>query len=98
MALSEMDTKVKPKTARPKQYVVLFHNDDFTPFDFVIAVLTQIFHTGVEEAEHLTHEIHTKGKGTKGPYTHEVAETRVAIAMDRARQHEFPFMCTVEPA
>ena len=96
MSNNELKTKSKNKVARPKQYVVMFHNDDFTPFDFVIAVLMQIFKIAQDEAERLTMDIHKKGTATHGPMTHEVAETRVTLAMDWAKTYEMPFKCTIE--
>ena len=42
------------KVVIPKMYKVLLHNDDKTTFDFVISVLTRIFHKTAEEALEIT--------------------------------------------
>jgi ATP-dependent Clp protease adaptor protein ClpS len=98
MSTPDLKTKTRTRVARPKQFVVMFHNDDFTPFDFVIAVMTDIFKIGIEEAERLTMTIHKDGSAAHGPMTHEIAETRATLAMDWAKSYELPFKCTVEEA
>lgn len=95
MSQTEKDVKTSPKVARPKQYVVVFLNDDFTPMEFVVWVFQQFFHKSLEEAEQLTLKIHKDGKATVGPFTHEIAETRVMLVAQHARQYEFPFKCDV---
>ncbi len=95
---TNLNPKAKPKLERPKQYVVKFLNDDFTPMDFVVAVMTEVFKMGVEEAEQKTMEVHTNGHAVHGPMTHEVAETRVTMAAHWARAHEMPFRCEVAEA
>ena len=90
------DTKAKPKLERPKQFTVVFLNDDFTPVDFVNEVLAQIFNLGVEEADKITMTIHRSGRGNTGTYTLEVAQMKVAQVMSAAKHHEFPFTCSAE--
>ena len=33
-------TKVRPKTKKPSMYRVLLMNDDYTPMEFVVSILT----------------------------------------------------------
>ena len=35
---------LKERNKRPNMYKVLVFNDDYTPMDFVIAILTTLFH------------------------------------------------------
>jgi ATP-dependent Clp protease adaptor protein ClpS len=42
--------------------------------------------------------VHKKGIGVAGVYTYEVAETKVALVENLARQHEYPLKCTMEEA
>jgi ATP-dependent Clp protease adaptor protein ClpS len=44
------DTRVKLKTKRPRLHKVLLLNDDYTPREFVVAVLRPIFRTSDSEA------------------------------------------------
>lgn len=81
----------------PKMYKVILHNDDTTTFDFVIMVLTKIFHKTFSEAVDLTKEIHIHGQGIAGaPYTMEIAEEKTAETIALARANGFPLTPTFE--
>lgn len=81
----------------PKMYKVILHNDDTTTFDFVISVLTTIFHKTVEEAVELTKTIHVSGQGIAGaPYTREIAEEKTMETVAYARANGFPLTPTFE--
>ena len=89
-------TKVKPKTKRPNLYRVLLLNDDYTPMEFVIDVLQNIFQKNREEATKIMLHVHQKGVGICGVYTYEVAETKVTQTVDYARKNQHPLQCTLE--
>lgn len=97
MSQADLATKSKSKTAKPKRYTVVFLNDDFTPVEFVMQVMMQIFKQSLEDAERITLDIHKKGKGTVGVYSHEIAETKVAQVMDAAKRYEYPLTCSPAP-
>jgi ATP-dependent Clp protease adaptor protein ClpS len=42
--------KTKPKTARPPLWKVILLNDDFTPREFVVAVLKAVFRMNADQA------------------------------------------------
>lgn len=84
------------KIARPKKYQVVLLNDDFTPFEFVVAVLVQYFNMGMDQAESVMFQAHTTGKGLCGVYPKDVAETKVKEAMDLAKVEGHPLMLVVE--
>lgn len=92
----DLKPRQEKKISRPKQYVVKFINDDFTPMEFVVAIMMEVFKMDLETAEAKTLEVHNKGQAVHGPLTHEIAETRATIAMDWAKTYEFPFRCSVE--
>ncbi len=93
-ALAETKEKVK----RPPMFRVLMHNDDYTTMEFVVEVLCSIYGKPLEEAFHIMLNIHHKGIGMCGVFTHEVAETKIAATHDRARSDGLPLMCSMEPA
>jgi ATP-dependent Clp protease adaptor protein ClpS len=97
MAHAETVTKDKVKIKKPGMFKVVFNNDNKTPMEFVIEVLMIIFHHDRATAEHITMDIHTKGKGTAGVYTYEVAEQKTVETTSAARQHSFPLTVSVEP-
>ena len=39
----QSDTKTKERVSRPRKYKVIMFNDDYTPMEFVIQILEQIF-------------------------------------------------------
>jgi len=53
---------------------VVFHNDDYTPMEFVEFVLKRVFHISILDALALTLVVHTKGKAIAGTYAFEAAE------------------------
>ena len=93
-----MVTKTRPKTKRSNLYRVLLLNDDYTPMEFVVQILEEIFSLDRTTATRIMLEVHTKGRGTAGVYTYEIAETRVAQVNGFARQHQHPLLCTMEEA
>ena len=89
-------TRPEAKTERAPMYKVLLINDDYTPMEFVVAVLEQIFRLSRESAVTLMLAIHNDGVGVAGIYTHEIAETKAQQVLNMARKHDHPLMCVVE--
>ena len=89
-------TRTKPKTKRPSQYRVLLLNDDYTPMEFVILVLQDVFNKSREDAMRIMLHVHNHGVGECGVYPYEVAETKVARVMDAARKNQHPLQCVME--
>jgi ATP-dependent Clp protease adaptor protein ClpS len=88
----------KPEVARPPMYQVVLLNDDYTPMDFVVAVLEIFFDMNREKATQVMLHVHTRGKGICGVYTREVAETKVTQVNEFSRSHQHPLLCTMEKA
>ncbi len=89
-------TKTRTKPKKPSQYKVLLLNDDYTPMEFVVAVLKRFFGMNMEEATRVMLHVHQKGVGVCGIFTYEVAETKVTQVMDAARENQHPLQCTLE--
>jgi ATP-dependent Clp protease adaptor protein ClpS len=89
-------TRTKTQTRRPSMYRVLLLNDDYTPMEFVVAVLKKYFNKGPEEATRIMLHVHQHGVGECGIFTYEVAETKVTQVMDYARKHQHPLQCIME--
>lgn len=89
-------TKTKPKTKRPSLYRVLLLNDDYTPMEFVVLVLQDVFNKTREDAMRIMLHVHNQGVGECGVYPFEVAETKVTRVMDTARKNQHPLQCVME--
>ncbi len=87
----------KPRLKRPPLYRVLLLNDDYTTMEFVIDVLTSVFHHSEEKAAQIMMHVHQKGSGICGVFTREIAETKVEQVMQYAQQNKHPLQCTMEP-
>ena len=90
-------TKTKTVVERPKLYKVILFNDDYTPRDFVVLVLSLVFRTGPEAAQKIMITAHMKGSCVVAVYTRDIAETKVKEAMDLAKEAGFPLMFKAEP-
>ena len=88
----------KPKLKPPKQYKVIVVNDDFTPMEFVVQVLTMFFAMDHAKATRVMMAVHTKGKGVCGIFSHEIAETKVDQVNEFSRINQHPLMCIMEEA
>ncbi|WP_375450407.1 ATP-dependent Clp protease adapter ClpS [uncultured Devosia sp.] len=89
-------TKTRTKTKRPNLYRVLLLNDDYTPMEFVVLVLQDVFNKSREEAMQVMMHVHQKGVGECGVFPYEVAETKVTRVMDTARKNQHPLQCVME--
>ncbi len=90
--------EAKPEVERPPLYQVVLLNDDFTPMEFVVAVLETFFNMSREQATQVMLHVHTRGKGVCGVFTREVAETKVTQVNEFSRSHQHPLLCTLEKA
>ena len=82
----------------PPMYQVVLLNDDYTPMNFVVAVLEQIFGRDRETATQLMLKVHHEGRAVCGVYSRDVADTKVAQVLYAARSAGHPLQCVVEPA
>ena len=91
------DVEERQKSAVPKRYRVIFHNDDYTTMEYVVEVLRRFFHKSESEALHVMLTVHKKGSAVAGAYPRDVAETKVVEVMQDAREHGHPLLVTAEP-
>jgi ATP-dependent Clp protease adaptor protein ClpS len=92
----QIDEKIKQKVQEPNRWKVIFLNDDTTPMEFVMGVLTEIFKHTQETAKEITLEIHTSGSGIAGIYSFEIAEVKAVEATQLARANGFPLQIKME--
>jgi ATP-dependent Clp protease adaptor protein ClpS len=88
--------KVVVSLQPPSFWKVIFLNDDKTPMDLVIYLLTSIFKHDQKRATEITMEIHNTGSGIAGVYTFEIAEQLGLDATKIARENGSPLKIQVE--
>jgi len=92
VVLDTQKSRVKP----PPLYKVVLLNDDYTPMDFVVAVLQTIFSMTREQATQVMLKVHREGMGVCGVYPKDVAATKVEQVIAFSRKHEHPLQCLME--
>ncbi len=90
--LEAKKSRVKP----PPMFKVLLLNDDYTPMDFVVAVLQSIFTMTREQATQVMLKVHREGMGVCGVYPRDLAESKVEQVLAFAREHQHPLKCVME--
>jgi ATP-dependent Clp protease adaptor protein ClpS len=100
MSTKEQDGSVieaeKVRLKPPALYKVMLLNDDYTPMDFVVAVLQIVFAMNREQATQVMFRVHRDGMGVCGTYSREVAARKVDQVVAMAREHQHPLQCTME--
>jgi ATP-dependent Clp protease adaptor protein ClpS len=93
---TSVEEKVVVSLQPPKLWKVIFLNDDQTPMELVIDLLTGIFKHNESKDKDITLEIHESGSAVAGVYAFEIAEQKGIEATGVARQHGSPLRITVE--
>jgi len=91
-----VDSKTDIEVDEPPMYKVMLLNDDYTTMDFVVEVLVYVFQKPPEEATLIMLNVHRKGVGVCGIYPYEIAETKVNLVENLARENGFPLKCIME--
>ena len=82
----------------PQRYKVVLLNDDYTPMDFVVLVLTEIFLLPPTQASAVMLLVHHEGRGVCGVYQKDIAQSKCRQVHDRAQAEAYPLKCVVEAA
>jgi ATP-dependent Clp protease adaptor protein ClpS len=88
----------KHRLKEPEDYKVILLNDDYTSMDFVVFILSEIFHKSNEEAEKVMYIIHNSGRAVAGVYSFDLAKTKSTQVHNLAQQNNFPLKCILEKA
>jgi ATP-dependent Clp protease adaptor protein ClpS len=76
---------------------VFVHNDDVTPFEFVVAVIRAVFRLSGRSALAITTEAHYTGVAYVMTLPQEEAKYRVSQAHALARSAGYPLTFSIEP-
>lgn len=103
MTTTNTDVKIKTKAkvdvklSPPKDYKVIYVNDEVTTMDFVVETLMGIFNFGRDAAIEITGKIHTDGSAIVAILPYELAEQKGVEVTLLARHNGFPLTVKIEP-
>ena len=86
----------KQKTKLPSIYKVIILNDDYTPMEFVVYTIQNVFKKSHDEATRIMLKIHMEGQGVCGMFPLEIAETKMKQVLNLAKEHQHPLQCIIE--
>ncbi len=87
----------REQPSQEPRWRVLIHNDDVTPFDYVIRILLHFFLVSEEIAEHIAQVAHNEGQAVVVVRPRTEAERLVKVARARARLDGYPLTFSMEP-
>ena len=90
-------TKIEPKVERPRLHKVILLNDDYTPREFVTAVLMMVFHMSEDQAYRVMMTAHQRGACVVAAFTRDIAESKATEGTNAGRQNGHPLEFTTEP-
>ena len=86
----------RPKLKKPRMFQVVLLNDDYTPMEFVVAIIQEYFKKDRETATQIMLQVHRDGKGMCGVYPKDIASTKVELVLTHARKAGHPLQCVME--
>src|SRR5262245_39264216 len=92
----DVSVQERQETKRPRRFKVVLYNDDYTPMEFVVTILEQVFAKTATEATQIMLRIHRGGQGVAGVYVQEIAETKVSAVHRMAESRGYPLRAGVE--
>ena len=84
------------KIDKPKMYHVVLLNDDYTPAEFVVYILTEVFALELQKATQVMFATYRNRKGIVGTYLKDIAESKVAKATKYSSKHQHPLKFDIE--
>jgi len=96
-AISEAGAESENKADEPTYEVVLL-NDEYTPMEFVVWVLQDVFCVTHENAVDMMLSVHKSGTRSCGLYGRVEAQKLARRVIELARERQHPLCCVLRPA
>ena len=90
-------TGVYRQIERPRLHKVILLNDDYTPREFVVAVLKAEFRMNEDQAYRVMITAHKRGACVVAVFERDIAETKATRATEMGRSKGYPLLFTTEP-
>jgi ATP-dependent Clp protease adaptor protein ClpS len=94
IVVAEPDPDEEARRKEPSE--VWLHNDSYTPAEYVVKILQQVFALGLWKATWIMTKAHVTGEAMVGVYPLEEARTKVHAAHERAREDGWPLRLSVQ--
>jgi ATP-dependent Clp protease adapter protein ClpS len=88
---------VRDTPANISDLQIITHNDDETPWEFVVDLVRSVFGRPEEEAKALTTMVAKQGRAVCGTYPAAVADAMLATAQQRIKEAGYPLLVTITP-
>lgn len=95
--IADIKEAIEQEEALEPLYRIIIHNDNVTPYDFVILILQKIFRLNPLTAEHVTFIAHSTGQAHVTTLPLSEAQKKVGKAHFAASLEGYPLMFTIEP-
>ena len=89
--------RTKVEVSPPRDHKVIYLNDEFTPMDFVVDSLMNIFDHDPDTADVLTQRVHEEGSAVVAVLPYEIAEHKGVEVTLSARENGYPLQVKLEP-
>lgn len=96
-AIPDIHILEETQTELEDLYRIMIHNDNITPMDFVVHVLTNIFFLGTPNAMDIMLKAHITGTAYVQTVSKSEAEKRVNKAHSLADAEGYPLQFSLEP-
>ena len=93
---TSVDVRHDIEIKKPSDFAVIIWNDDVTTMEFVVSVLTKVFHKQPQEAAAIMMEVHENGHCIAGIYTFDIAVSKKARADAMSAKKKFPLKLTIK--
>lgn len=92
----QQDTRADADAAIEPPVKIFVHNDDVTPYDFVVTILQRFFDLNLVQAEYVTFLAHVSGIAYVTSLPKSEAEKKVGQAQFAAGLEGYPLQFTIE--
>jgi ATP-dependent Clp protease adapter protein ClpS len=92
------EAMASPEASDAARLEVFLLNDDYTPMEFVVWILEEVFGIGWDDATKIMLATHHNGRGSCGAFERAEATEHVARVNELAKEHRHPLRCLVLPA
>jgi ATP-dependent Clp protease adaptor protein ClpS len=94
---TEVDVRSKVELQPPRQFKVIYLNDEITTMEFVLESLMTVFDHSQDSAMDLMRKVHEDGSAVVAVLPYEIAEHKSVEVTLQARASGYPLQVKMEP-